>query len=131
MFIVSVFDADQVARDRSRRDNDRLLVARISGIAMRHARWREPTESESAAAVAELREVAGDRPDLLAEEAGIQLGFHEGGLDEPRAKAAAALLIAAGADEDLIPTWIEEGRRRAEVRRHPPFSQPGRAPRRP
>jgi hypothetical protein len=107
-------------------------VARISGIAKRHASWREPTENEIAAAVAELREVAGDRPDLLAEEAGIQLGFHEGDLDEPRAKATAQLLIAAGADESLIPGWIEEGRHRAETRPQPPFSSPARrAPRHP
>ena len=120
-----------MAHDRRAPDHDRLLVARISGIARRHASWREPTGPELAAAVAELREVAGDRPDLLAEEAGIQLGFHEGGLDEPRAKAAAQLLIAAGADESLIPQWAEQGLRRAEAARLPPFSRPGRAPRRP
>ena len=101
-------------------------MARISGIARRHASWRASAGNEIAAAVAELREVAGDRPDLLAEEAGIRLGFHEGGLDEPRAKAAAQLLIAAGAEESLIPGWIEQGRRRAEVRRRPPVSNPGR-----
>jgi len=78
------------------------MVARISGVAMRHASWREPAEDEIAAAVAELR---------------------EGGLDEPRARSAAQLLIAASADESLIPGWIEEGRRRAELRRHPPFSR--------
>ena len=67
-----------------------------------------------------------------AEEAGILLGFHEGGLDEPRAKATAQLLIAAGADESLIPGWIEEGRHRAETRPQPPFSSPARrAPRHP
>jgi hypothetical protein len=126
-----VFDPDQMAHDHSAPDSARLIVARIPGVALRHASWREPTEPEIAAAVAELREVAGDRPDLLAGEAGILLGFHEGGLDEPRAKAAARLLIAAGADESLIPQWIEEGRRRAELRRHPPFSRPGRTPRRP
>lgn len=121
-FIVFVFDPDAMARDRRAPDHDRLLVARISGIARRHASWRAPAGNEIAAAAAELREVAGDRPDLLAEEAGIQLGFHEGGLDEPRAKAAAQLLIAAGADESLIPGWIDEGRRRAEIRHRPPFS---------
>ena len=83
-----MFDSDVAAHDRRAPDYDRLLVARISGIARRHAGWRAPTGNEITA-VAELREVAGDRPDLLAEEAGIQLGFHEGGLDEPRAKAAA------------------------------------------
>jgi hypothetical protein len=131
-FIVFVFDSGVMAHDRRAPDHDRLLVARISGIAKRHASWREPTENEIAAAVAELREVAGDRPDLLAEEAGIQLGFHEGDLDEPRAKATAQLLIAAGADESLIPGWIEEGRHRAETRPQPPFSSPARrAPRHP
>jgi hypothetical protein len=83
----------------------------------------KPAGDEIAAAAAELREVAGGRPDLLAEEAGILLGFHEGGLKEPRARCAAQLLIAAGADESLIPAWIEEGRRRAGLRRHPPFSR--------
>lgn len=121
-FIVFVFDPGAMARDRRAPDHDRLLVARISGIARRHAGWRAPAGNEIAAAAAELREVAGDRPDLLAEEAGIQLGFYEGGLDEPRAKAAAQLLIAAGADESLIPGWIDEGRRRAEIRHRPPFS---------
>jgi hypothetical protein len=130
VFIVFTFDPGWMARDRPGPDRDRLLIARIAGIARRHAPWREPTEPEIAAASAELREVAGDRADLLAEEAGILLGFHEGGLDEPRAKAAAQLLIAAGADESLIPGWIEEGRRRAEAARLPPFSQPGRSPRR-
>ena len=94
-------------------------------------RWHEPTEGETAAAIAELREIAGDRPDLLAEQAGILLGFHEGGLDEPRAKAAASFCIAAGADQGLIPRWVKVGRERAELPGRPPFSRPGRPPRRP
>ena len=91
---------------------------------MWYARWHEPTEDETAAAVAELREIAGDRPDLLAEGAGILLGFHEGGLDEPRARAAAYFCVEAGADRGQIAGWTEEGRRRAEAARHPPFSRP-------
>jgi hypothetical protein len=119
------------SRDRPSSDADRLLVARISGIALRHARWHEPTEDETAAAAAELREIAGDRPDLLAEEAGVLLGFHEGGLDEPRAKAAASFCIAAGADQALVPRWTEVGRERAQLAGRPPFSDPAqRAPRR-
>ena len=97
-------------------------MARLSAIAQRHARWRELTEAETAAAVAEVRETAAARSDLLAEVAGIMLGASEGELDEPRSKAAARLCIAAGADETLIPQWIEEGRRRRENARHPPFS---------
>jgi hypothetical protein len=107
-------------------------VATLTAIANRHSRWRELTEAEAAAAVAEFWEVADGRGDLLAEVAGVLLGAHEGDLDEPKAKGAAELCRLAGADEDLIPEWIEEGRRRAEARRMPPFSQPGRrAPRRP
>lgn len=79
--------------------------------------------------MAELREVGGDRPDLLAETAGILIGASEGRLDEPRAKAAAQLRIAADADESLIPRWVEEGRRRVEAARQPPFSRPDRSPR--
>jgi hypothetical protein len=101
-------------------------VARLSAIAQRHARWRELTEAETAAAVAEIRETAGARSDLLAEVAGIMLGASEGELDAPTARTAAHLCRLAGADEDLIPEWIQEGRRRAETARLPPFSQPRR-----
>jgi hypothetical protein len=111
-----------MAHDRPGPDRDRLLVARLDGIAKRHAHWREPTESEIGAALAELREVAGERPDLLAEVAGIFLGASEGRLDEPRARAAAQLCIAAGADKSMIPEWIAEGKRRAEAAKRPPSS---------
>ena len=47
-------------------------------------------------------------------------------------RAIAELCITAGADEDLIAGWAEEGKRRAEARRKPPFSRPAQyAPRRP
>ncbi len=97
-------------------------MAELTGSAQRHARWRQLTGAETADAVAEFREIAGDRSDLLAEVAGLMLGAREGGLDEPKAKAAAQLCRLAGADEALIPQWIQEGRRRAEIRRRPPFS---------
>lgn len=109
-------------------------MARLSGIAQRHARWGAVTEGELAAGAAELREIAGDRTDLLAEVAGLALGTSEGKGEEyvARGQAVAELCIVAGADEDLIPGWTEEGRRRAAERRMPPFSQPGRsAPQRP
>jgi hypothetical protein len=57
---------------------------------------------------------------LLAEVAGILQGASEEELDEPRARAAAQLCIAAGADEALIPEWIAEGKRRAEAARRKP-----------
>jgi hypothetical protein len=107
-------------------DPAHLVTARLHGAAKRHANWHEADESETAAAVAELREIIGDRADgaaLLAEVPGILLA-HEGKIDEARANGAARLCIAAGADETLIPRWIEEGRRRRENAGMPPFSAP-------
>jgi hypothetical protein len=45
---------------------------------------------------------------------------------ETVAAAAECFCVATGADEDLIPQWIDEGRRRVEARRMPPFSTPRR-----
>jgi len=114
-------------------DPDRLIVARLTGTAQRQARWGAPDEDEKAAGAAELRQVAGDRPGLLAEVAGLALGSAErrGPEYEARGQAVAGLCRMAGADEALIPQWTGEGRRRSEAAKLPPFSRPGRAPRRP
>ena len=86
-----------IYKGRSSSDPDGLLIARISGIAQRHARWRELTGAEIAVAVAELRAVAGGRPDLLAEEAGILIGFYQDDdLQGPRARNAARLCRRQG-----------------------------------
>src|SRR5271165_1017133 len=120
-------------QDHRRPDPDRPIVARLTGTAQRHARWGALDEDEKAAGAAELREVAGDRPDLLAEVAGLALGSAERrDLEyEARGQAVAELCRMAGADEALIPQWNDKGRRRAEAAKLPPFSRPGRAPRRP
>jgi hypothetical protein len=115
-----VFDPGKMTRDYPGPNADRILVAQLTGTAQPHARWRGPTPDEETAAVAELREVATGRADLLAEVAGILLGFHDGDLDEPRARTAAQLCIKAGADQDLVANWVEEGRRRAAIARMPP-----------
>jgi hypothetical protein len=99
---------------------DRILTARLMGMARHHARWRDLTADEEAAAVTELRELATGRADLLAEVCGILEGASEGQLDEPFAKSAAQLCRLAGADPEAIPAWIEVGRRRAEAARMPP-----------
>jgi hypothetical protein len=91
---------------------DRLLAAKLNGLAQHHARWRELTAAETALAVAELRVLAAGRADLLAEQAGLLIGFCEGAINETFGRRAAELLIAAGADETLIPRWTDEGRRR-------------------
>jgi hypothetical protein len=108
---------------------DRILVAQLTGEARHHARWRELTGGEEAAAVAALGELAGGRADLLAEVAGILEGAAEGDLDEPLARQAAGLCRKAGADPEAIPAWIEEGRRRRAAVRMPPPSGGVRGPR--
>jgi hypothetical protein len=101
---------------------DRLLVAELYGEARRRAQWHELSADEEAAAVADLRELAGGRADLLAEVAGILEGAHEGQMDEPLTRQAAALCRKAGADPEAIPAWIAEGRRRRAAARRPPLS---------
>jgi hypothetical protein len=107
-------------------DRDRLLTARLDGIARRHARWGGLTEAGKAAGAAELRQVAGDRSDLLAEVAGLALGTAEGKGREyqGRGQAIAELCRMAGAGESLIPQWLQVGRERAAMAGRPPFSQP-------
>jgi hypothetical protein len=97
---------------------DHITVARITGAAHRHARLRPLTEAEHHHAVTELSEAAAGRADLLAQYAGVAVGFHEGEPDEALHLQAAQLCIDAGADTHLIPRWIEEGRHRAAIPRH-------------
>lgn len=96
---------------------DQQTVARLAGAARRHAHQWESTKAETAAAVAELREIAGDRGDLLAEVAGLLIGFYRRTVEDLKAQAAAGYCIAAGADLDLIPRWIEVGRCRGSAAR--------------
>jgi hypothetical protein len=119
-----------MARGRHVPDSARLIVASLSGAAQRHANWHEPTEPKTAAAVAEFAQIIGDRDDgpaLLAEVAGLALGTAEGKGQEYQAKARAiaGLCRLAGADDNLIPAWTEEGRRRATAVR-PPSGAPRR-----
>lgn len=107
---------------------DRLLVAELTGEAQHRARWRPLSSEEEHAVVAALPELANGRADLLAEVAGVLEGFSEGELDEARAWQAADLCRAAGADPEAIPAWTEEGRRRREASRLPPFSGGVRLP---
>lgn len=62
-----MFDPGWMARPQRGPGSDRLIVARLSGTAWRNARWGDLTEVQKTAGVTELREVAGDRADLLAE----------------------------------------------------------------
>jgi hypothetical protein len=98
---------------RRKPDADGVIRAGLAGTAARYAR-SEPLDVE--AAVAELRELASGRGDLLAERAGVILGFRD--QDErygrwPSSALEAALCIAAGADLTRLTEWIAVGQERA------------------
>jgi hypothetical protein len=100
---------------------DRILVARLSGVAERHSRWGALDDAQADAGAAELRALAGDRSDLLAEVAGLSLGTAEnrGPEYEAKGEAIARLCREAGADPEAIGGWTEEGRRRVATARRP------------
>jgi len=112
---------------------DRLLYATLAGAAARHAGLGALTPEQEAAAVAELRDIAGHRPDLLAHRAGTAIGFGESQYDAVVYRLIADLCIRAGADPAEIPGWIDVGRQRAELARQVPYTgaahpgAPGRA----
>lgn len=108
----------------SAREQDQLTVARLTGAVWRHASGWEPG-AETAAAVRELREIADGRGDLLAEVAGLLIGYYRRTAEELKARAAAYYCIAAGAGVDLIPRWIEVGCSRAAAARLIPPAVPG------
>jgi hypothetical protein len=93
---------------------DRILVARLSGTAVRLARAGGPIDE----ALAELRTLAGGLGDLLAETAGVMTGAWTARVETGDYLLAAALLVVAGADHDLIGRWVEVGREGAMTPRH-------------
>jgi hypothetical protein len=105
-----------VAIARRRPDPDGITTAQLAGTAGRYVSQKPLDVDAVDAAVAELREIAAGRGDLLAERAGLTLGFYaRENRDEWSRKALqAALLIAAGADLTRLTEWIEEGQQRAE-----------------
>jgi hypothetical protein len=105
-------------------ERDQLTVARLTGAAWRHASGWEPAGAPAAGAARELREIAGGRGDLLAEVAGLLIGYYRRTAEEPKARAAAYYCIAAGAGLDLIPRWIETGCARAAAARLIPPAVP-------
>jgi hypothetical protein len=61
------------------------------------------------------RQAADGRTDLLAEHAGIALGFGEASLEVGRSRQIAELYIAADADQTLIEHWVAVGREGAAI----------------
>ena len=108
----------------SGRELDPLTVARLAGAAWRNASGQEPVGAAAALAVRELRGIAGRRGDLLAEVAGLLIGYYRQTAEEATARAAAYYCIAAGAGLDLIPRWVEVGCSRAAAARLIPPAVP-------
>ena len=90
------------------------LLAQTAGPAAPLAHNWRLTADEETAAVAELKQAAG-WAGLLAECAGLALGYGEHQCDAARYRQIADLCIAAGIDEMLIEAWIEVGRQRAST----------------
>lgn len=85
-------------RNRGRRlDPERALEISINGTARRRA----ADNTDTLTAVAELRELAGDRTDVMAKELGAILGGYLGSpLSSPLDLKAAYLLALAGGGEE-------------------------------
>ena len=98
-----------------RSQDDGTILAWITGITRRYTARGSLTDESRAAAVDELRHLAGDRPDLLAEVAGLSLGLADGGASiVPRQyELQAELCVLAGADSELIERWRPVGAARA------------------
>jgi hypothetical protein len=81
---------------------DDIAVAQLTG----RASYCVTHKLERDAAVTSLRAISA-RPDLLAKAAGrVAGGWRIGSPQWPHARAAARLLIAAGADWDLLGRWV-------------------------
>lgn len=105
-------------------DPARLVIAELFG-EVRHRVHLNASEDaprdEALEAVGELVAGRDDAPELLAEVAGVMLGAARWPEDQDQARRSAELLRAAGADEERIPYWTQEGKRRAERAAMPPF----------
>lgn len=107
------------------RGADRIILAQIAGAAGRHAaRKIAGTGTDDDEAVRELTALAGDRPDLLAQHAGIAVGTSEARSPEEAesGREQARLCLLAGADADAVPQWTETGRLRAAAARRVPYT---------
>lgn len=95
-----------------KRNPDNIHVANLHGQALRHAELRTPTNE----AIADLTMLAAGRSDLLAEAAATILGGYLAapGTKHPKVMTAAALLIEAGADPDLVVGMTDAVRDRME-----------------
>jgi hypothetical protein len=95
-----------------------IRVAALNGAAQRHAGWTPPTGQARAAALEELRQLAGDDTDAYAHAAGTMLGAHPpGDASHDLFAIAAELVLEAGGleeDDERVQRWITVGAERRE-----------------
>ena len=84
----------------------------LEGTARGLATDKKVTEAE---ALRRLRTLAAGRADLLAEAAGVSLGFSGDDPTKWAMRRAGELCVAAGADESQVEQWIAVGQARAEL----------------
>ena len=94
---------------------DRLLVTPIIAPTTPPTPRGRLTAEEEATAVAELKQAASGWAALLAECAGLALGYGEHQPGAARYRHSAELCVAAGVDQALVEAWIEVGRQRASA----------------
>jgi hypothetical protein len=84
-------------------------MASLSGATSRWSGHHVLADEDRAAAVAEIRGLAGNRPDLLAEHAGVCLGMAEAGLElmPPQYRLGAELAIEGQVIVVRVESWAE------------------------
>lgn len=104
-------------------ERDQAIVSTLHTIATRT--WTPPAGQDREDAVARLRDIAGDRTDLLAKAAGIILGLRPADEADPsygRYDGGAELLLeVAGVDRDdkRVREWVPVGAERRSRWRRP------------
>lgn len=101
---------------RRKPDPDGIIGAKLSGRAIYLVRNGASIDG----AIADLREMAGCRNDLLTEAGALGIGAWTGRIGMPRDLVADALILSAVdlPDVDEIRRWITEGQRRAATPWH-------------
>src|SRR5690348_10100133 len=95
--------------------HDRLPVTPIIAPPTPSTPCWQLTAEEEATAAAELKQATAGWAAMLAECAGLALGYGENQLDAARYRHIAELCVAAGVDQTLVEAWIEAGRQRAST----------------
>lgn len=102
-------------------DPDERLLISLDALADRLALRRAVHDWDGC--VSELRDLANGRDDLLAERAGITLGFTQpGDLTYDINERTGRLFLDAGADRELACCWVDVGRDRRR-RAGPPYAR--------